>query len=58
MSEKYHKIASWFYDLRNKIQNKVINIDNFSEHVEPILHTLLSCDLRDLVIQEKEKFIR
>jgi (E)-4-hydroxy-3-methylbut-2-enyl-diphosphate synthase len=49
MSEKYHKIASWFYDLRNKIENKVINIDNFSEHVEPILHTMLTCDLRDLV---------
>lgn len=47
--EKYQKIASWFYDLRDKIKNKTVNLENFSKHIEPILEVLLSCDLRELV---------
>ena len=42
-------LASWFYETREKIKNKIINIDNFSDNVEKILHVLLTYDLRELV---------
>lgn len=49
VNKNYEFLASWFYEVRRKIENKEINIDNFSENVEQILHVLLSYDLRELV---------
>ena len=49
MSQNYNFLASWFYKTREKIQNGVMNAENFSQNVEEILNVLLSYDLKELV---------
>jgi (E)-4-hydroxy-3-methylbut-2-enyl-diphosphate synthase len=49
MNQNYNFLASWFYKTRERIQNGLINQENFSQNVEEILNVLLLCDLRELV---------
>lgn len=45
----YKELASWFYNMRSEIERGIITQENFHTNVDPILHLLLSCDLRHLV---------